>query len=146
MKIGVYFFLLISLFSCDPHWFNIVVDDNGFERNFNFECGKIDISGSVLADKQISIFNKIKLNTIILINPEKLKITYKNEPIKSDIYINGEVIKNPIEVDGEIQMRILINTIVQNGDILKINIDNFIVCKEKPLEIGDINLIIERHK
>jgi len=43
-------------------------------------------------------------------------------------------------------VRININQKIQSGDTLKINIDNFILCKEKPLNIGYVNLIFVPRK
>jgi len=143
MKTNIFSLLLFSLLlsSCDPYIYNIVIDNNGFKKEINFECGKVDIWCSVMADRQISIFQKYKLDAPVIINPEKLEITYKGENIKPKVYLNG-IITEPIEINSEIQIRIIIDLIVKDGDILQANIDNFITCKEKPLGIGNINLIL----
>jgi hypothetical protein len=137
------FFLLLS--SCDPYWFNIVVDDNGFKKNIDFECGKIDVSGNVLADRQMSAFLRFKLDSPIVINPEKLEMWYRGEKvIYYRIYLNGSHLEGIKTINTDSDIRIIINSIVQSGDTIKINIDNFILCKEQPLGIKNINLIIVR--
>jgi hypothetical protein len=147
IKFFILFLSFFSLSSCDPYIYNIVIDDNGFEKEINFKCGKIGISCAIIGDRQIYIHQKFKLNYPVFINTEEFKISYKGEPVQANISSDGNIIKDTKEINNETQISIMINhVVVQNGDTLKINIDNFIVCREKPVEIGDINLIFVRRK
>jgi len=149
MKANIFILLLLFFFlsSCDPYILRIAVDGEAFEKSFNFECGKVDIVCNVLADRQISVFQKFKLDSPILINPEKLEIVHKGEELTANVYSkNAGLIKDAKTINADDEVRITISRVVQVGDTLKINIDNFIVCKEKPLEIGDVNLVLVRRK
>lgn len=143
--ISLSFSLLLS--SCDTYWFNIIVDENGFKKSLNFECGKIDVSGNVLSDRQISTFINFKIDSPIIINPEKINIRYKGEEVDYyDIYLNEVPLKEIRTVNKDSDIRIIISPTVKNGDTVKINIDNFILCKGQSLGIGDINLIVVSRK
>jgi len=149
MKKTFFFIILLlslSLSSCDPLIFKVVIDDDGFEKKFNFECGKANVLCGVLGH-QVHIFLDFELDFPILINPEKFEITHKNSNAKSDVHFKGTILKEETIITGSQKMSIVIgNYRAQVGDTLIINVDNFIVCKEKPLEIGEINLIIVPRK
>ncbi len=148
MKTNTYILLLFSflLSSCDPHWFNIEIDGNGFQKSFAFECGEIDVSGSTIGE-QIPILLNFKLNNPIVLNPEKFEIKYKGEEIPySRIYLNEVLLKETKSINNNSKVRIVIDLKVQSGDTIKINVNDFILCKEQPLGIGDINLILVRRK
>lgn len=142
-KIFVLFLFSLSLLSCDPYILKVAIDENGFEKSFNFECGKVDIRGSVLADRQIHTYLNFKLNSSIVINPEKLKITHKGELLTVSVYLEnrGGLINEARNIDNESKISIVINCVVQSGDTITVNIDNFILCEDKPLEIGNISLV-----
>jgi len=139
------FFLFLS--SCDLYFFNIAIDDDGFSKSFSFECGKIDVSGNIMDKSHITVSAAFKLDYPVLIDPEKFEVKYKGEAIKSIIYLNNNSPLQKIEsINEDSKVRIVIRQKVQSGDTIKINIDNFIVCKGKPLEIGEINLVIVNRK
>jgi hypothetical protein len=72
------------------------------------ECGKFDISCSIIANRQIKIEQKMELNFPVLINPEKLRLTYKcytNNNAK--IYLNGSLIEKTKEINGYNRMAIV---------------------------------------
>ena len=146
---NIFFLLLfsLSLSSCDPLIFKVVIDDNGFEKSFNFECGKVNVLCGVLGH-QVHIFLDFELDFPILINPENFKIIHKNSNVKSDIHFKGTILKEETIINaGSQKMGIVIgNYRAQVGDTLIINVDNFIICKEKPLKIGDISLIFVHRK
>lgn len=146
MKINNLIILLfsLSLLSCDPHTFNVVIDDKGFEKCFNFECAKIDVSGHIIADRQISTFLKFKLNVPVSINSEKLQVTYNGEKVASKIYLNDVILDGVKNINNDSKIRILMNQIIKEGDTLKVNVDEFILCKEKPIDIGNINMVFVR--
>jgi hypothetical protein len=145
MRIIVFILLLLSLLSCDPYILQVSMDE-GFRKEVNFDCGKVDISCSVIADRQISIHQKINLKYSIVLNPEKLRIMYKGDSIKAKIYLNEVPFQEIKQINNDNSIVIVINQKVQSGDTIKINIDNFMVCEKKPLEIGDINLVLVRRK
>jgi hypothetical protein len=140
-------FLSFLLFSCDLYIFDVIMDGD-FKKNINLECGKFDISCNIIANRQIKIEQKMELNFPVLINPERLKLTYKGHTNNNaKIYLNGALIEKAEEINGYNRMAIVIDGIFQRGDTLKVNIDNFIVCREKPIEIGDINFVfVSRRK
>ena len=148
MKIRIFILLyfFLSFLSCDPYWYNIKIDDNGFETNLNFECGSINVSSKVIADRQFFLILRLKPNYPILINPEKFEVSYEGKAIDSKIFLNDTSLKEIKSIDKDSKVSITINQKVQRGDTLKINIDNFILCEEKPLNIGYINLIFVPRK
>jgi len=156
MKKAFFFIILLlsfSLSSCDPIFFRITID-GGFEKSFNFECGKADVSCGTLADKELAAGFRLKLDSPILIVPEELKITHNNIPLEPSIRFEERFRSFPIReqriIDNDGALIISVKSNHQNrfrvGDTVTINIDNFIVCKEKPLEIGDINMIFVNRK
>ena len=141
-KILVLLLFSLTLSSCDPYILRVAIDGDGFEKSFNFEYGKVNVRCSVLADRQISTFLKFKLDFPISVNPEKLEITHRGEILTAEIHLNKMPLVVEIKnINNDDEIRIIVNRVVQVGDTIKINIDNFIVCYGKPLEIGDINLI-----
>ena len=145
MRVTVFILLLLSFLSCDPYILQVSMDE-GFRKEINFDCGKVGISCSVIADRQVSIHQKIDLKYPILLNPEKLGIMYKGDSIKAKIYLNEVPLQEIKQVNNDNSIVIVINQKVQSGDTIKINIDHFMVCEKKPLEIGDINLVLVRRK
>ena len=157
MKVALLFILLLlslSLSSCDPLIFKVVIDDNGFEKSFNFECGKADVSCGVLVDIQLVAGFRLKLDSPILIVPEELKITHNIIPLDPSIRFEERFrsfsIREQRIIDNDGELFISVNSNHQSrfrvGDTVTINIDNFIICREKSLEIGDINLILVHRK
>ncbi|WP_056928538.1 hypothetical protein [Candidatus Symbiothrix dinenymphae] len=145
MKANIFILLLfsLSLLSCDPYILRVTIDSNGFEKSFNFECGKVDVRGSVLADRQIHTYLNFKLNSPIVINPDKLEIIHKGELLTSSVYLEngGGLIKDVRNINSDGTISIVINQVVQSGDTITVNIDNFILCNGNPLEIGNISLV-----
>jgi len=94
-KTGFLFFILLflSLLSCDPYWYNIKIDDNGYETSFRFECGNIYFSSKVISDRQIFLIFRLKLDCPISINPEKFEIILINKAVDSDISLNDNSLK-----------------------------------------------------
>jgi hypothetical protein len=148
MKTNIFIILLfsLSLFSCDPYIFRIAIDDDGFETSLNFECGKIDVSGKIIADRQIFVILRLKLISPILIDPDKIEVMFDKRVVNSNFFLNDNPLKEIKSINNDDRICITINQKVQNGDTLKINIDHFIACKEKSLKIGDINLVIVPRK
>lgn len=146
MKINIFILLFLSflLLSCDPYILRVAIDSDGFEKTVNFECGKIDISCNVLADRQIHTYLNFKLDSPILINPQKLEVFHKGKLLATSIYLEngGGLIKDTKNIDNDGEISIVINRVIQSGDTIRVNIDNFIVCKEEALKIGDINLVL----
>jgi len=143
MKAKIFVLLLfsLSLLSCDPYILRVAIDDNGFEKSFNFECGEVNLRCSVLADRQVSTLLKFKLNSSVEINPAHLEITHRGEILNSNISLNGTLLEETKNINNDDKVRIIINRVVQSGDTLTVNIDNFIVCNGNPLEIGNISLV-----
>ena len=146
----VLFLLAFSLTSCDPTFFRISIDGGAFEKKISFDCGSIVFHGTVLADRQINATLKFNLDYPVLLNPEKLEITHKEEFLTAtriSLYERrrggawGVRMQEERMISGNTEIGIVIDRTVHAGDTMKINIDNFILCKENPLEIGDINLI-----
>jgi len=150
MKTNIFILLLFSLSfsSCDFFYFNVAIDGDGFKKSFDFECGKVEVLCGTLADTQLSIEFNFKLDSPILVNPEKLKISYNNEPIEPEIHLSCSLEKEPRKncKDKDVGIAIIIRPKMQAGDTIKINVDNFIFCKDKPLEIGDVNLVLVSRK
>ncbi len=144
MKAKIFVLLLfsLSLLSCDPYILRVAIDSNGFEKSFNFECGKIDVFGNVLADRQVSTFLNFKLNSSIVVNPEKLEIVHKGEKITANVYLKSGLIKEEKTINTDDEVRVMVNRVVRVGDTITVNIDNFILCEDKPLDIGNISLIL----
>lgn len=147
VNILILLFISISLLSCDPFYFKVAIDDNGFEKSYHFECGNIDVLCDAIGYKA-SIFLNFELDFPILINPKKFEISHKNIPIKTSVRFNDEFIEYKTIVNKGNQ-KIIID--IENykphvGDTLIINADNFILCNEKPLGIGDIKLVFVNRK
>ncbi|MCL2026983.1 MAG: hypothetical protein FWG79_00690 [Bacteroidales bacterium] len=138
--------LVFSLVSCDRSAFRVSLNGGVFEKKFSFDCGSVEISGAVLSNHQTHASLRFNLDNPVLINPEKLEITHKGEILTAiiDLHERGKARQRMQEarmISGNDGIGIEINRIVHAGDTMKINIDNFILCHDKPLEIGDINLI-----
>ena len=146
------FALLLS--SCDKYILNIEIDNNGFEKSFDFECGRMDVRGKVYADIQLVIAFQLTLDSSILIVPEKLEIIHNNVPFEAGIFYEERWRNYPITeqriIDNNGVLTISVNsnqhTRFRAGDTVTINIDNFIICKDNPLGIGKVNLIFVERK
>ncbi len=137
----------ILLISCDPHVYNIEIDNSGLKKEIVFDCGKVDISANIIGYSQVCIFQKFKPIYPISINPNELKASYKNQILTTTISLNGNIIKNAISFSEESTINIVINhSKINNGDTIKLNIDKFIACKGEILQISDINLIATNKK
>ncbi|WP_077112723.1 hypothetical protein [Porphyromonas gingivalis] len=137
----------ILLISCDPHVYNIEIDNSGLKKEIVFDCGKVDISANIIGYSQVCIFQKIKPIYPISINPNELKAPYKNQILTTTISLNGNIIKNAMSFSEESTINIVINHLkINNGDTIKLNIDKFIACKGEILQISDINLIATNKK
>ncbi len=138
------FSLTLSLSSCDPYILKVAIDNNGFEKNFNFGCGKVNVRCSVLADRQISTLLNFRLSSPVLINPEKLEIIHKGELLTPKVFLGngGGLMQEARNINNDSKISIVINRAVKAGDTIIVNIDNFILCRDKPLEIGNISLVL----
>ena len=146
------FALLLS--SCDKYILNIEIDNNGFEKSFDFECGRMNVRGKVYADVQLVIAFQLMLNDSILVVPEELKITHNNIPLESGMNyaerFRDYPIREPRTISNDGTLTISVNSNqharFRAGDTVTINIDNFIICKDNPLGIGEVNLIFVERK
>ncbi|WP_291528453.1 hypothetical protein [Bacteroides sp. UBA939] len=143
MKAKIFILLLsFSLFSCDPYIFRVAIDGNSFEKSFNFECGKIDISGHVLANSQTSIFLKFNLSSPIMINPENMKAVHKGELLAAEVFLSNVGLMDKAKaINNNDEVRIIIDRVIKSGDTITVNIDDFILCADIPFNIGDVNFI-----
>lgn len=147
MKIFYWVLLTFLLISCDPYIYNIEIDNNGSNKEFVLDCGRIDISAIIIGYKQTIICQKIKPNYPIFINPNELRVSYKGQELSTDVFFNGNVIKDTMDISEESTLRVVINHLkINNRDTIKLNIDNFINFAEKKPQINDINFIYVNRK
>lgn len=86
MKKNYWGLLTFLLISCDPYIYNIEIDNNGSNKEFVLDCGRIDISAIIIGYKQTIICQKIKPNYPIFINPHELKVSYKGQELSTDVF------------------------------------------------------------
>ena len=83
---------------------------------------------------------------VSLCRSQELEITHKGETLTATFFLHErgrtrQRLQEARMISGNDGVGIIIDRIVHAGDTMKINIDNLVLCKEKPLEIGDISLV-----
>lgn len=136
------FVLALCFVSCDPPIFQVPIDGT-YKKEIGFECGKIDMECNTIGGISFNIQQIYHITSSVNISPKSLSVRYKDKDIKYTVYLNGTAIKELQNVLNDNIVVINFAEKVCKNDTITINLDNFLYCKEKPINAGNIHFVVK---
>jgi hypothetical protein len=139
----ILYILLLCITSCDPI-FKIRLGDT-FDKKIEFDCGYVNITCETFAYTHFKVIQNYNLNEPIYVYPKNIRVIYNGDIIETILYSKNEstpITNNYLVKNNEI-MVIDFKRIINKGDTIILNIDNFFECNNVFNNYGDIFLIIK---
>ncbi len=84
----------------------------------------------------------ISVEGSVILDPKKLSLKYKNEYLKSEIYLNGARVREIQRLtNGDVVAISFVKRLLRN-DTIQLDLNEFLHCRNKPINVGNIHLVL----
>ncbi len=83
----------------------------------------------------------ISVEGSVILDPKKLSLKYKNEYLKSEIYLNGARVREIQRLTNGDVVAISFVKRINRNDTIQMDLDGLLYCRSNPINVGNIHLV-----